>query len=111
MEPAALAVGRGMKGQAPWPRPRPRGRRIAPWQHAGMPSDRDVRRFDRRASAYDEGGLGEWHRRITRRAADVVLSAAPGATRILDVGCGTGMLLALLAEEAPHALELAGVDP
>jgi ubiquinone/menaquinone biosynthesis C-methylase UbiE len=30
---------------------------------------------------------------------------------VLDVGCGTGYLLRLLARRCPHATELAGVDP
>lgn len=35
--------------------------------------------------------------------------AAP--RRVLDVGCGTGYLLRLLAGRCPQATELAGVDP
>ena len=35
--------------------------------------------------------------------------AAP--RRVLDIGCGTGYLLRLLARRCPHATELAGVDP
>jgi ubiquinone/menaquinone biosynthesis C-methylase UbiE len=39
----------------------------------------------------------------------VSVQAAP--LRVLDVGCGTGYLLRLLATEYPQATELAGVDP
>jgi ubiquinone/menaquinone biosynthesis C-methylase UbiE len=54
------------------------------------------------------------HREIADRTADLALSAPDGMgapQRILDVGCGTGYLLRLLADRCPNALALVGVDP
>lgn len=39
------------------------------------------------------------------------MAARPDARRVLDVGCGPGYLLRLLAERCPQADELVGVDP
>jgi ubiquinone/menaquinone biosynthesis C-methylase UbiE len=76
-----------------------------------MGRDRDVAAFDRRAASYEHGWLAAWHDRITARSADIATRAAPGAQRILDVGCGTGALLRTLADRLPAAIELVGVDP
>src|ERR687887_1714939 len=67
--------------------------------------------FDRRATSYERGRLGEWHLLIAHRVADVALSAVPAPDRVLDVGCGTGALLRRLAARLPGDAELAGVDP
>jgi SAM-dependent methyltransferase len=56
--------------------------------------DRDVGAFDRRASTYDDGPLGRWHRQIVSGVASIARSACPTPARTLDVGCGTGALLA-----------------
>lgn len=76
-----------------------------------MSNDRDVTAFARRASRYDHGWLGRFHRQIVMGTVEVVLSAQPHPRRILDVGCGTGHLLRVLAARCPEAVELAGVDP
>jgi ubiquinone/menaquinone biosynthesis C-methylase UbiE len=67
--------------------------------------------FDRRASSYDKGRLGQWHLLIAQRTADVALHETPTPRRILDVGCGTGMLLHELADRVSETVQLAGVDP
>jgi SAM-dependent methyltransferase len=67
--------------------------------------------FDSRAGSYERGRLGEWHRLVARRAADVALAEVSSPPRTLDVGCGTGMLLRELAARLPGAAELVGIDP
>jgi ubiquinone/menaquinone biosynthesis C-methylase UbiE len=76
-----------------------------------MPHDRDVRAFDERAASYEAGMLGQLHRDICDRVADLTLGVRPAPGRVLDVGAGTGYLLALLAGRLPEAAELAGIDP
>jgi ubiquinone/menaquinone biosynthesis C-methylase UbiE len=76
-----------------------------------MPYDRDVGAFDERAASYESGVLGQLHRDISSRVADLALSLRPAPRRVLDVGSGTGYLLGLLAGRLPEAQELAGVDP
>ena len=76
-----------------------------------MSVDRDVNGFDDRATRYDHGWLGRLHHDIAKRSLEIALSSQPHPRRILDVGCGTGYLLRLLATRCPGALELAGVDP
>jgi ubiquinone/menaquinone biosynthesis C-methylase UbiE len=71
----------------------------------------DVRAFDDRADRYESGGLGRWHRRVAVRAADSALTFAPVPLRVLDIGCGTGLLLRELSYRLPNAVELVGVDP
>jgi ubiquinone/menaquinone biosynthesis C-methylase UbiE len=72
---------------------------------------RDVDAFDERSAGYEQGWLGRLHHEIADRTAEVALAVAPSPSRILDVGCGTGYLLRLLAARCPEAAELAGVDP
>jgi ubiquinone/menaquinone biosynthesis C-methylase UbiE len=50
------------------------------------------------------------HHDIAVRTADLALSSGDAPLRILDVGCGTGLLLRLLADRLPKAEELAGID-
>jgi ubiquinone/menaquinone biosynthesis C-methylase UbiE len=76
-----------------------------------MPYDRDVRAFDERAATYESGVLGQLHRDISGRVADLALELVPAPRRVLDVGAGTGYLLGLLAARLPAAGELTGVDP
>ncbi|WP_052229963.1 methyltransferase domain-containing protein [Streptomyces sp. CT34] len=76
-----------------------------------MSRDRDVAAFDRRAVGYEAGRLGQAHRIIVERTADIALAAVPSPCRVLDVGCGTGMLLRSLAYRSPTAACLLGVDP
>jgi SAM-dependent methyltransferase len=77
---------------------------------AVVPRDRDVAAFNDRAPAYEAGWRGRLHHDIADRVAELAASvhAAPG--RVLDVGCGTGYLLRVLAGQYPSATELAGID-
>ena len=76
-----------------------------------MPADRDVAAFDGRAATYEQGMLGRLHREIAKRTVDVILASGSEPVRILDIGCGTGYLLRVLADHCPLAQELAGIDP
>ncbi|MGH7861662.1 MAG: class I SAM-dependent methyltransferase [Candidatus Dormibacteraceae bacterium] len=76
-----------------------------------MARHRDIAAFDERAPGYESGRLGRLHREIADRTATLALARMGTPERILDVGCGTGYLLRLLAERSPNAVELAGVDP
>lgn len=51
------------------------------------------------------------HHDIAVRAADLALTIDRAPRRVLDVGCGTGFLLRMLADRLPGAEVLAGVDP
>jgi ubiquinone/menaquinone biosynthesis C-methylase UbiE len=75
-----------------------------------MPNDRDVQAFEERAAGYETGVLGQLHRDISGKVADLALSLAPAPRRVLDVGAGTGYLLGLLAGRLPEAEGLTGVD-
>ncbi|MFZ0171823.1 MAG: class I SAM-dependent methyltransferase [Acidimicrobiales bacterium] len=76
-----------------------------------MARDRDVQAFHERAPGYESGPLGQMHGQIIRRTLDIALSCAPAPGRVLDVGCGTGLLLRQLASRLPGAVELVGIDP
>jgi SAM-dependent methyltransferase len=76
-----------------------------------QPPHRDLARFEQRAPHYEKGVLGRLHQEITDRSAALALAENPTPQRVLDVGCGTGYLLRLLASRCPGAVELAGIDP
>jgi ubiquinone/menaquinone biosynthesis C-methylase UbiE len=71
----------------------------------------DVARFERRAGSYESGPLGHWHRLVAERTAEIALQAVPSPRAVLGVGCGTGVLLRLLAERLRGKVPLLGLDP
>jgi ubiquinone/menaquinone biosynthesis C-methylase UbiE len=75
-----------------------------------MAADRDVAAFGRRAQSYDQGWRGRLHHQIADRVAVLALARVPAPVRVLDIGCGTGYLLGVLAAHAPQAEALAGID-
>lgn len=76
-----------------------------------MIRDRDVQAFEERAPGYESGYLGRLHRDIVRRSVDLTLAHLTAPERVLDVGCGTGVLLGQLARRVPAAAGLTGIDP
>jgi ubiquinone/menaquinone biosynthesis C-methylase UbiE len=76
-----------------------------------VPPHRDVGAFEERAASYEQGWLGRLHHEIADRTAALAVSVCAAPQQVLDVGCGTGYLLRLLARQWPQASELAGIDP
>ena len=72
--------------------------------------DRDVQAFHDRAAGYETGYRGQLHTDIVTRALDLALARCPSPERVLDVGCGTGLLLRELARRLPGAASLTGID-
>jgi SAM-dependent methyltransferase len=72
--------------------------------------DRDVQAFHERSAGYEAGYRGQLHSDIVTRSADLALARRPAPGRILDVGCGTGLLLRELARRLPGAAGLTGID-
>jgi SAM-dependent methyltransferase len=71
---------------------------------------RDVGHFDRWAPRYERS----WTQRaffgpVHRGVAEALAPLAPAPRRVLDIGCGTGALLRLLAHRYPQA-HLVGID-
>lgn len=76
-----------------------------------MPYDRDVRAFHDRAPDYESGWRGKMHLDIITRTVDIALEVEPAPARVLDIGCGTGALLRLLADRLEGTCEeLVGID-
>ncbi len=80
------------------------------YQTAGVPPHRDVAAFGNRAPSYEQGWRGRLHHDIAGRAAELALPVHATPQRVLDVGCGTGYPLRLLAGGARRQ-QLAGTDP
>lgn len=76
-----------------------------------MAQARDIGAFEARARHYDQGWRGRLHRDIADRSAHLALCAVPAPARVLDVGCGTGYLLGILASRLSQATQLVGIDP
>jgi ubiquinone/menaquinone biosynthesis C-methylase UbiE len=72
--------------------------------------DRDVQAFQDRAAGYELGFRGRMHSDIVAESIDLALSLDPAPSRVLDVGCGTGLLLRELAARVPGAISFTGVD-
>ena len=75
-----------------------------------MARDRDVDAFDRRAGTYESGPLAQWHAEVVAAARALAVSVAPAPPHVVDVGCGTGALVRLLAADLPATVSLTGVD-
>ncbi|OBH11000.1 class I SAM-dependent methyltransferase [Mycobacterium sp. E3247] len=76
-----------------------------------MPPHRDVAAYDDRAPRYDQGFRGRLHHEIAERTAQLAVATVTAPEYVLDVGCGTGYLLGLLARRYPGAKHLCGIDP
>lgn len=75
----------------------------------GVPPYRDLAAFDDRARSYDQGWRGRLHHVISERTAALATATVAAPQRVLDVGCGTGYLLRVLAGHYPGARALAGL--
>jgi ubiquinone/menaquinone biosynthesis C-methylase UbiE len=71
------------------------------------PTEARTRRYyDDFSRTYDEGRETGYHALVDRLEADIVLEYARGL-RVLEVGCGTGLILARVA---PHVQSATGLD-
>ncbi|HWF71395.1 MAG TPA: class I SAM-dependent methyltransferase [Mycobacterium sp.] len=71
---------------------------------------RDVGEFNDRAASYDHGWRGRLHHEIAERTASLAVATVAAPNRVLDLGCGTGYLLRVLADRYPDAEQLVGID-
>lgn len=81
------------------------------WNTFDVPAKRAVAAFEERAMRYEQRWLGRLHHEIAERTAEVALRYHPVPTAILDVGCGTGYLLRVLARRRPDAARRSTRDP
>jgi ubiquinone/menaquinone biosynthesis C-methylase UbiE len=70
----------------------------------------DVERFNARAPSYDASWVQRVFAPVHKATLELAASLNPRPREVLDVGCGTGALLARAASRFPEA-ELVGVDP
>jgi ubiquinone/menaquinone biosynthesis C-methylase UbiE len=75
-----------------------------------VPPRRDLAAFNDRAAGYDLGWRGRLHHEIADRTASLAVATGAAPSRVLDLGCGTGYLLRVLAGCYPDAEQLVGVD-
>jgi len=75
-----------------------------------VPPYRDVAEFNDRAASYDHGWRGRLHHEIAERTASLAVATVAAPNRVLDLGCGTGYLLRVLADRYPDAEQLVGID-
>jgi SAM-dependent methyltransferase len=61
--------------------------------------------------SYQPGSVPSGHRALVEQTADAAVSAMPIPLRVLDVGCGEGLLLAELILRVPYAESYVGLDP
>lgn len=75
-----------------------------------MPPYRDLAAFNDRAAGYDLGWRGRLHHEIADHTARLAVATVAAPERVLDLGCGTGYLLRVLAGCYSDAEELVGID-
>jgi ubiquinone/menaquinone biosynthesis C-methylase UbiE len=83
---------------------------MEPAEDLNVSRDRDVQAFHDRAPGYEAGYRGRLHADIVTLTVDLALARCPAPRRVLDVGCGTGLLLREVARRLGETAQLAGVD-
>jgi ubiquinone/menaquinone biosynthesis C-methylase UbiE len=74
------------------------------------PQERDVARFDHMATRYDRAPGQVFAHRIDTAVITSLAAGTASPSLIVDIGCGTGRLLASLRKQFPQA-QLLGIDP